>query len=364
MKKLSLLILVSIFTGCVSNKFQPKLSTETANLLANLDAISKKHILFGHQDATAYGVFWANEKNKSDVKSITGSYPAIYGWDMGYIESGASKNLDGVPFKFMKQEIIHAYERGGLNTLSWHLNNPLNDSSAWDTTHYSVQNILSDRVVHEKYKRYLDRLSNFISELKTDNGELVPIIFRPFHEHTGSWFWWGKNFCSPDEYIALWRFTIDYLRNDKKLSNLIIAYSSASIESRENYLERYPGDAYVDIIGFDDYSFDEREFVDRIETSLAILTDIAKERGKIPAFTETGAEQILNPQWYTEVLLPVIEKYPIAYVLAWRNANNRPNHYYVPYPGHPAEKDFLSFFQSPRIWFGKDLQDLKLYRKL
>jgi mannan endo-1,4-beta-mannosidase len=339
-----------------------KYSPETAMLLSNLKTISKKHILFGHQDATAYGVFWKDEEDRSDLKELTGSYPAVYGWDLGHIELGKGENLDGVSFDLIRREIVKAYERGGLSTISWHLRNPVNDSSAWDTSNYSVQKILSGGLVNEKYKIYLDRVADFLGNLKTSDGVLIPVIFRPFHEHTGSWFWWGKDFSTPEEYIALWHLTVNYLRKEKNLKNLLIAYSSADIQSKENYLERYPGDGYVDIIGFDDYSMNEDEYIKRSEINLAILTEIAKERNKISAFTETGSEQILNPFWYTEVLLPVIDKYPIAYVLVWRNANNRPNHYYVPYVGHSAETDFLKFFQSNKMWFGKDLSDSKLYR--
>jgi len=363
MRKLLPFILIVFLFGCaVKNQRAGKYSSETEKLISNLKTTSKAHILFGHQDAAAYGVFWKNEADRSDVKSVTGSDPAVYGWDLGHLELGEDKNLDGVPFDFMKREIVKIYERGGVNTVSWHLNNPVNDSSAWDTTNYSVREILSAGPAHEKYKNHLDHVAGFLNSLKADDGTMVPVIFRPFHEHTGSWFWWGKNFCTPDEYIALWHFTIDYLRKEKKMNHLIIAYSSSDIQSRENYMERYPGDEYVDVIGFDDYSFDEDGYIARIEKSLTVLCKIAEERNKIPAFTETGAEQLLNPSWYTKILLPVIDKYPIAYVLVWRNANNRPNHYYVPYPGHPAEKDFLKFFNSPRMWFGNDLLDLKLYR--
>ena len=81
------------------------------------------------------------------------------------------------------------------------------------------------------------------------------------------------------------------------------------------------------------------------------IVDEAQKRGKIAAFTETGLEGIVMPQWYTEVLLPVMKRYPLAYVCVWRNANvkENPRHYYVPYEGHPAAADFRKFSADPAV---------------
>ncbi|WP_353125629.1 glycoside hydrolase family 26 protein [Parapedobacter pyrenivorans] len=339
------------------------LTPQTAALLNALKTISGKHILLGHQDATAYGVDWSAEPGKSDVKSTTGSYPAVYGWDVGHLEIGKSSNLDNVSFDSMRTRMIEAYERGGINTVSWHSTNPVNGSSAWDTTRYSVSEILPGGKHHDTLNDYLRHLAVFFSSLKTADGTPVPIIFRPFHEHTGSWFWWGAAFCTPQEYIALWQYTADYLRNESGLKNLLMAYSSSTIVTEANYLERYPGDDYVDIVGFDDYCMgNELSYKDRMVSSLRILTKIAADRNKVPAITETGYEQIPNPKWFTQVLYPTIKEYPIAWVLLWRNAINRPNHYYVPYPTHPAAEDFREFYRLQTILFEDGLTSLHIYQ--
>lgn len=54
----------------------------------------------------------------------------------------------------------------------------------------------------------------------------VPVLFRPWHEHTGSWFWWGEKLCTPEEYKALWHMTVDILRSDG-VDNALYAYSPA-----------------------------------------------------------------------------------------------------------------------------------------
>src|SRR5690606_29578872 len=100
----------------------------------------------------------------------------------------------------------------------------------------------------------------------------------------------------------------------------------------------------------------------RLGKSSHISTKIAKERDKVAAITETGYEQIPDPHWFTQVLYPTIKDYPVAWVLLWRNANNRPNHYYVPYPTHPAADDFREFYGLPDVCFEDRLTSLHFYQ--
>ena len=83
--------------------------------------------------------------------------------------------------------------------------------------------------------------------LKGDRQEYIPVIFRPFHELNGSWFWWGGKNCTPEEIKQLYRFTVAYLRDQKNVHNLLYAYNTDRFTTKEDYLERYPGDEWVDI---------------------------------------------------------------------------------------------------------------------
>ncbi|MEJ0101955.1 MAG: glycosyl hydrolase [Bacteroidota bacterium] len=98
---------------------------ETIQLYRNLKRVINIGILFGHQDDLAYGTGWKYEEGRSDIKDVTGDYPAVYGWELGGIELDHDVNLDSVPFNKMKQFIQDGYRRGGVITISWHLNNPL-----------------------------------------------------------------------------------------------------------------------------------------------------------------------------------------------------------------------------------------------
>jgi mannan endo-1,4-beta-mannosidase len=336
-----------------------KATNKTKALYANLLALSGKGVLFGHQDDPAYGIGWKAEKGRSDVKDVCGSYPALYGWDISGL--GRSFNIDSVDFGNMRQWIREAYRRGGVNTISWHMDNPVTGGNSWDNTP-AVSSILPGGSKHEFYKQRLDLFAEFLNQLKVGIfGTKVPIIFRPFHEHTGSWFWWGKGNCTAQEYKALWQFTVDYLRNEKGIHQLLFSYSTDQFNSKEQYLEFYPGDDYVDIIAFDDYhsirNADQRE---KLKYRLRTVTEIARSKNKVSALSETGLETIPIEDWFTDILLDGILSDEIgkgiSYVMVWRNA--WPHHFYGPYPGHAAVPDFIKFRNDPYTIFENDLPNM------
>ncbi len=187
------ILIVFTYTAFATKPADPKATPETVKLYENLKELSKKGIMFGHQDDLAYGIGWIYEEGRSDVKDVCGDYPAVYGWELGHIELGDPYSLDSVHFDKIRHWIKLVYSRGGVNTISWHLNNPLTGGDAWDVSSKKVvKSILPGGEKHELFKQYLDRLAAFMLSLKTDDGTYIPILFRPFHEHTGSWFWWEK----------------------------------------------------------------------------------------------------------------------------------------------------------------------------
>lgn len=334
---------------------------ETRNLYNYIRQIPSKGFMFGHQDATLYGIGWKGDEDRSDVKSVCGDYPAVYGWEVGHIELGTPESLDAINFDQMRKHILNAYERGGINTISWHMDNPLTGGTTWDVSQKGVvKAILPGGARHELYLTWLERLATFLTSLKTPGGTAIPILFRPFHEHSGSWFWWGSELCTPEEYKEIWRFTIDFLKK-KKLNNLIYVYSPDFAPSSDDYLERYPGDDYVDILGFDFYHRNgdtgTDEFVRSVRTVLDYMTILSETKDKPMVISETGSEGIPIANWWTEVLFKTVSEYPIAYVMVWRNAYSIKNHYYAPYPGQASEADFIRFYNEPRTLFLKEIKN-------
>ncbi len=341
-----------------STPIDKKATKKTKALYANLQLISSQGVLFGHQDDLAYGIGWKGDEGRSDVKDVCGSYPALYGWDVGKL--GNSVNIDSVDFDKMKAWIKEAFNRGGVNTISWHMDNPYTGGDSWDKTP-AVSTILAGGDRHEFYKQKLDLFADFLKDLKVGIWTKIPIIFRPFHEQTGNWFWWGKGNCSRDEFVALWQFTVTYLRDIKHVHNLLYSYSTDQFNTKEQYLEYYPGDDFVDIIAFDDYysikSVSKRK---KLLYRLKTVVELADEKDKVAAFSETGLERIPDNDWFTTVLLDGIKSDEIgkriAYVMVWRNA--WPHHHYAPYPGHQSTSDFLKFRKDPFTIFEEDLPNM------
>ncbi len=315
--------------------------------------------LFGHQDDLMYGHSWnATKENdstlmRSDVLSVAGSYPFVLGLDLGGLEVDSPVNLDGNDFDLMRLSAIRHHERGGVVTISWHLRNPLTGGDAWDVSDSrTVESILPGGSHHEKFIGWLDRVSDFIASLKDESGKQIPIIWRPWHEHTGGWFWWGDGLCTPEQFNSLWRMTYDYMQNERKLEGLLWAISPNSIGGDfSRWEERYPGDGYVDIAGLDCYCSTYvpmeqalPQYVDDMRRCLQSLSIFAKEHHKILALTETGYEGLTYGQWWTEAFAPAMEGFPLAYALVWRNTDEMPRgmtHFYAPWSGGPSERDFV-----------------------
>ena len=342
---------------------------ETVNLYKNMLRLSGKGIMFGHQDALAYGVNWKYVAGKSDIKEVTGDYPAVYGWELGGLENDRAVNLDSVPFNRMKVFIRTGYERGGVIAISWRLNNPLTGKSAWDAAPGTVASILPGGEKHELYKSWLDKLAVFFNSLTGSHGEYIPIIFRPFHELNGSWFWWGKDHCTPEQLKELWHFTISYFRDQKNIHHLLYAFNTDKFSSAQEYLERYPDDEWADITGFDVYqriTGDEgnKQFINEVGNMLSMLESLAAQRGKIPAITEFGFNGLPDPNWWTNVFWEALKSHKISYALAWRNAGFSPDgsaQYYAPYKGEPSENDFRKLYSIPSTLFQKDITEEKIY---
>jgi hypothetical protein len=341
----------------------PLASKHTKNLFFNLMKLKNKDIMFGHQDDLAYGVGWKYETGKSDVKIVTGDYPAIYGFELGRIELDHRVNLDSVPFDSMRNYIKTIYQRGGVITISWHLNNPMTGKTAWDPAPGTVGSILPGGEKNELYKSWLDKVANFIVTLKDKNGVPIPVILRLFHELNGNWFWWGGDHCTPEEFKQLWQFTVSYLRDTKNIHQCLYAYNTDRFNSKEDYLLKYPGDKWVDVIGFDIYQREGGEkgnaqFIKDMDHMLAMIENIAAEKKKIPALTEFGYAQVPDSTWWTNVFYKALGHHKISYALAWRNAGfNKEGDadFYVPYKGQISEKDFIKFSKEPNILFQKDL---------
>jgi len=322
--------------------------------------------MFGHHDDLIYGRKWYNQLGGSDTKDVCGDYPAVFSVDFAEVMDDRCVNNTDNPIR--QRCIREARARGEVIIACCHLNNPLTNGDAWDNTNNTVvaQILTEGSATNIRFKTWLDRLAAFVSTLKDDQGKLIPIIFRPFHEHTQTWSWWGASCTTQAEFINLWKFTVTYLRDTKGVHQFIYAISPQmdGTQAKNDILFRWPGDDYVDFIGMDCYhGLNTAAFMNNLRN----LSLLSQEKKKPCGVTETGIEGIVNTDgsactnyWTTQILTPLIGR-KVSMVVMWRNKYDpaqEGSHFYSVFPGQASVNDFMTMYNSSISLFSKDLPDM------
>jgi mannan endo-1,4-beta-mannosidase len=262
----------------------------------------------------------------------------------------------------IRQCCLDAYGMGMVILACIHIDNPLTGGDSWDnsSTEVAKQLLTSGSATNTKFNTWLDRLAQFAQNLKGSNGELIPIILRPFHEHTDGWSWWGSTCTTKDEYIALWQYTVKYLRDTKGVHNFLYAISPDmnSRKTEDDVLFRWPGDSYVDFIGIDSYiGLNNDVFVN----NLKMLVNVSKAKMKPCGVTETGVQGFTaTDYWTTNILAPMTGR-EVSMLVTWTNEYapaDLGDHYFSVYSGHPSAADFVKMYNSDITYFRKDLPNM------
>jgi mannan endo-1,4-beta-mannosidase len=229
----------------------PNASPEAVALLSYLQGLSGKHTLAGQHCNPLVG-----STRLVMVHGQTKRYPALFGQDFGFSPPGT---WDGINFRQqIVDEAIRRHSEGFVITLMWHAVRPTEDEPV--TFRESVQGELTEdewrdlttpgTVVHERWKSQVDVIAWHLRQLR-DAG--VPVLWRPYHEMNGEWFWWGQK---PGEggYKKLYRMLFDRLVGFHRLNNLIWVWNANEIREKvEPYEAYFPGADVVDILATDVY---------------------------------------------------------------------------------------------------------------
>jgi mannan endo-1,4-beta-mannosidase len=187
------------------------------------------------------------------IKTTTGHTPVVAGFDL--IEYSPSRIEHGSnPTGSVESWIAWEKEQGCIINLLWHWNAPADlintTGKEWwrgfytDATTFNIAEVLSD-TLSERYSLLIRDMDSIASQLKKFMDKDIPVLWRPLHEASGGWFWWGAQ--GPGPFIELWRLLYNRMVNVHQLHNLIWVYTSGDAEW-------YPGDEYVDIASLDIYS--------------------------------------------------------------------------------------------------------------
>lgn len=366
-----------------------QVTPEAAALYQYLVALPQSgHVLYGHQNDVHHKMFRVNSGTNSDTKDVTGSIAGMVGMD--------SLSLTGAELRLTDADVNtgvtctdklvklteNAVKEGAIITFSVHMPNfdqvakkGMTDGK-YDYSGYSP-NVLSGNVAHRilpggdlnaVYTGYLDIVADYLQRLENKK---IPVIFRPFHEQNGSWFWWGKNNASEQDFKALWRYTITYMRDMKKLHNLLYAYSpNGPFVDEASYLDRYPGDKYVDIMGIDSYDDSHNGiWYENMRMSLKVMDTVAKAHGKVIAITEAGVRNggslavsgNSDKKWFSK-LEKIALDYKVPYFMIWANFEKLPHNFFEPYMvsdtrGHEMINEFVGFYNDPATIFADGVSD-------
>ena len=173
-------------------------------------------------------------------------------YEMDYISENTGKLPAMRGLDFMNNDFSGVVERaeewdakGGLVTICWHtgVNGSGYQESLDDKPDFSK--LLTEGT--DEYNAMMKSWDNAAKALQQLRDADVPVLWRPFHEFDGQWFWWGKG--GSENFIKLWQLMHDKFTDEYGLNNLIwvLGYSG---EVKNGW---YPGDEYVDIIGSDTY---------------------------------------------------------------------------------------------------------------
>ncbi|WP_394747051.1 glycoside hydrolase family 26 protein [Spongiimicrobium salis] len=333
----------------------PNLVPQARDLYYRLQALTQQGIAFGQQEAIGGGVNFFNPDfaEDSDFSRVTNDQPAIIGFDLEGLELIDPRNPNPSIQDFRKKFIQDAHENGSIITISWHAANPITRQNSFNRVQ-AVPQMLENGTHRAVFMQYLERLAAFFNDLKDTNGNPIPVLFRPWHEMNGDFFYWGEGLRTTEEFIQLYRDTIRILTEDFNVHNLIYIYSPNWVSNASEYLRNYPGDAYVDMLGIDVYDFKNGRFLRNALQNLQIVEDISFEKNMLFALTETGLENVTQNDWWTERLYKAIRSSGMTYAMIWRNATA--NHFHAPYLGHPSEENFKEFVAKETILLRQDIQ--------
>ena len=328
-------------------------SPPTVHLLARLHDIGNSDsFLFGHQNTGFSSQASQNRPVVSDILTSVGGFPAVVGF-----------NLASIRNRGLRTALLDAQRRGAILTASWEASNPLTGGNAHDTQNATVAALLAGGTATERWKQMLDEAADFLRSLQT------PVLFRPFHENTGTSYWWAAGACSAEEYRRLWRLTQLHLWS-RGAHNLLFVYSPAKPD-RDWYgafKGRYPGSDQVDVIAFDYYGADDisRGLASCCQQTATFAAAEGKpvaiaEFGMGGGFGSHGSQYVHSPNWFINSFLHPVTSNPacrrIAYALTWTNAG--PEKYYVPLPHQPAHPGFLELYgSSSAVFAGPALEKL------
>ncbi len=275
-------------------------SKEAQELLKYLYQIKGTKTLYG-----MHNIIGGMSKAIDSIYHITGHYPVIWGGDFGFADE--NHDIDNIKYRpLLVPEIKKQYARGSIIVMSYHQANPfLGEPTPFKggiisqlTDEQWKELTTPGTPLYKKWTVQMDLIAVYFKELQDAK---IPIIFRPYHEMNGDWFWWGHR-KGEDGFKALWHQLYDYYTIHHKLNNILWAWTPD--KPWDDVGDYYPNDSTVDVLGCDIYPMND---------STAVYPQVFYDRmlklanGKPLALTENSV--LPSPE--------VLKKQPWVWMMSW-----------------------------------------------
>ncbi len=322
--------------------------------------------------------------NSSKYRMQTGEVPYIYALDFYYATGSYFTDEYKQKNKSAIIEVVKKQwrENKSIPSFSWHLENPYVNSDfgeymgcryrfghkhkSYPEEHrYVIKEILTNkggsscgygiynakengkpqyRNPRDWFKAQCNEVADIINHLIDDDGNPIPIIFRLWHECEDSWMWWGTTSVSIEDYKRFFIYTEKQIIRNAHKAQILWAYcTDRNWNTREEFMARYPGDKYVDIIGYDDYEIGNPQKVEPTLEKARIVSRVSIEHGKVAALFETANSNSLSKdRFMSEYLYPLIESENVnlGLVQMWIGG---------PFENEIQYEDRKRFLKSPNI---------------
>ena len=241
----------------VAQQYEPvnkNASTETQELLNYLYSISGKKTLSGQHN---YG--HEITRSTDSIIAFTGKTPAIWGSDFIHRDFEVDIDLNNT----VEQAILQ-HKQGAIITLMYHQGRPYADSIGHFRDKFTneewKQLVTPGTAIHQTWLHDIDKVAGYLTKLQKQK---IPVLWRPYHEMNGGWFWWGQR-LGDNGYKKLWKMLYERYTNHHQLNNLIWVWNAnAPIHGRKGpsmeYVDYFPGHEFVDVLAADIYRGDYRQ---------------------------------------------------------------------------------------------------------
>lgn len=296
--KLMTIFALTTILGCVNplhaapEPVNPHATPEARALLAYFGSITGKATIAGQHNFPNVGARWTDM-----AYDLTGKYPGLFGGDFGF--SGGEDKDSVLSRPAMIEEAKRQYKNGAVVTLTWHEVRPTDDEPV--TFKNSVQGHLTDTEWKElltpgtplntRWCAQVDVVAGYLKQLQDAH---VPVLFRPYHEMNGNWFWWGGR-PGKDGSAALYRLIYDRFVNLHHLDNLLWVWNvNAPNGSNAGAIEAYdPGAQFADLVTMDVYGEFKQSYYTNIIAVAGDKPIALAEVGNLPS-TDVLKKQ---PRW-------------------------------------------------------------------